>query len=245
MARKPSSFASALRRLLGGSPGRKRVEELYEDKDYLDAYAEHTDLRVEEDFRAAVGGNWKRMGELQFEFVVKNGLKPHHRMLDIGCGTLRAGRHFIRYLDAGNYTGTDISARAIEVAGQLVRDQGLSEKRPRLLVSTHKNLRFEEFEPEGFDYLLAQSVFTHLKPEHIEECFQHVGRIMRAQSPFFFTFYAGPEFRQRGVKTFEYPFSFFESLAGSGGFALTDRSADYPHPTGQRMAVLRRKKAPG
>ncbi len=245
MARKPSVFARTLRRLLGRSPGRKRVEELYEGKDYLDAYAEHTDLRVEEDFRAAVGGNWERMGELQFDFLVKNGLEPRHRMLDIGCGTLRAGRHFIRYLDAGNYTGMDISAGAIEVARRLVLDEGLSEKRPRLLVSTHKNLRFEEFEAESFDTLLAQSVFTHLMPEHIEECIRHIGRIMRADAPFFFTFYAGPEFRQRGVKTFEYPFSFFESLAGSGGFELTDRSADYPHPTGQRMAVLRGRKTPG
>ena len=31
------------------------------------------------------------------------------RMLEIGCGNLRAGRLFIDYLDAGDYYGIDIS----------------------------------------------------------------------------------------------------------------------------------------
>ena len=31
------------------------------------------------------------------------------RMLEIGCGNLRAGRLFIDHLDAGDYYGTDIS----------------------------------------------------------------------------------------------------------------------------------------
>jgi SAM-dependent methyltransferase len=217
---------------------RKRVRELYENNDYLDAYSQHTDLRVAEDFRAAVGRKWEQVGKLQFDFLVENDLQPHHRMLDIGCGTLRGGRHFIRYLDAGNYVGTDISAKAIEVARQLVEDEGLSEKHPRLLVSWHKNLRFEEFEPQSFDYLLAQSVFTHLKPEHIEECFRHVGRIMRPDASLFFTYYQGSKFHQSGRKTFAHPLSFFEALAEACGFDLMDRAADYPHPNGQRMLMV-------
>lgn len=243
MARKPEKWS--LRRLLRRLVNRKRVRELYEGKDYLEAYAKHTDMRTDEDPHAAVGGMWEELGKLQFEFLVENGLRPHHQMLDIGCGTLRGGRHFIQYLDAGNYTGTDISARAIEVAGQLVESEGLSQKRPTLRVSTGMDLRFEEFGPQSFDYLLAQSVFTHLKTEHIEECFQHIGRIMRPEALFFFTYYEGPEFRQRGRKTFEHPASFFESLAKACGFELTDCAASYPHPSGQRMAMLRHSIARG
>lgn len=44
-----------------------------------------------EPHRIAVGGMWDEIGKLQFEFMVKQGLKPHHKFLDIGCGSLRGG----------------------------------------------------------------------------------------------------------------------------------------------------------
>ncbi len=241
MPRDLSSLAKkVLRRLAGKSRSDRETERLYETKSYLDAYSEHTDLRVERDPQAAVGGMWEEIGILQFDFLVDSGLQPHHRLLDIGCGTLRGGRHFIKYLDAGNYTGTDISPKAIEYAKQLVESEDLSDKQPRLLLNRNKDLRFEEFDEEAFDYLLAQSVFTHLKPEHIEECFQHLGRIMHQASIFFFTFNEAAEFEQSDLKGFRYPLSFFRSLADRNGFELRDRSEDYEHPRGQRMASLSR-----
>lgn len=236
MGREASRRGTALGRLLRKSTKRW----FYGTRSYLDAYSAHTDSRVERDPHQAVGGLWEEMGTLQFDFLVRNGLEPRHRLLDIGCGTLRGGRHFIRYLDAGGYTGLDISVKAIEYAEQLVAGEGLSEKKPRLLVNRRKDLRFEEFEAEAFDYVLAQSVFTHLGSEHIEECFRHVGRVMRPSAGFFFTFYEAPRIRRSGRKKFEYPFSFFEGLAAKSGFDLTDRSSDYPHPGGQHMAMLTR-----
>jgi SAM-dependent methyltransferase len=220
---------------------RGRIKKLYAEKDYLDAYSEHTDIRVEQDPHSAVGGLWEEMGQLQFAFLVKHGLRPHHTMLDIGCGTLRGGRHFIRYLNPGNYTGMDISFLAIEYGKELVSEEGLSDKQPRLIVSENKNLKFEEFAGEKFDYLLAQSVFTHLRREHIEECFEHIGAIMKENSAFFFTFSQADRFIQTSRKNFSYPFSFFESLSLRYGFEAEDHSGDYSHPTGQRMVKLIKK----
>jgi hypothetical protein len=57
--------------------------------------------------RDVIGGLWDQLGQLQFDYMIREGLKPHHKLLDIGCGSLRGGIHFIRYLDAGNYIGTD------------------------------------------------------------------------------------------------------------------------------------------
>jgi len=179
---------------------------------------------------------WEEIGKLQLGFLVSQGLRPTHKLLDIGCGTLRGGRHFIRYLNAGNYTGMDLSFKAIEYGKSLVREEGLSEKQPRLLVS--RNLRFKEFSGETFDYLLAQSVFTHLMPEHIEECFQHIGTIVDSGFKLFFTFYEASAVVQAGLKDFKYPLSFFESLAGKYGFNLADCSVEYNHPRGQKMAKL-------
>jgi SAM-dependent methyltransferase len=220
-----------------------RIDALYRMHSYMEAYSRHTDLRVERDPRAAVGGRWEEIGRLQFEFLLRNGLEPRHKLLDIGCGTLRGGRHFIRHLDAGNYSGMDISPRAIEFGLQLVEEEGLAEKRPRLLVNRNKDLKLTEFKDEKFDFLLAQSVFTHLKAERIEECFQHVGRIMHQGSVFFFTFKLAPEAVQTERKTFRYPFGFFHSLAVRHNLAVKDRSADYNHPRGQQMAALLKGEA--
>ena len=82
------------------------------------------------------------IGQLQFNFMVSAGLEPRHAMLDVGCGTLRGGRHFIDYLDTGRYTGIDISPKAIEFGHTLVAEEGLAEKRPRLLLNEEKRLDF-------------------------------------------------------------------------------------------------------
>ena len=228
-------------RLFGRRTADKQVDAIYEEKDYLDAYSEHTDQRVDADPQAAIGGSWEEIGRLQHEFLIRRGLLPHHRMLDIGCGTLRGGRHFIRSLDSGHYTGMDISPKAIAHAKLLVQEEGLAEKNPRLLVSEKKDLKFEAFAGETFDFLLAQSVFTHLMPEHLEECFTHLGGMMHGQSAFYFTYFKGDAYRQKGPKSFCYPFTFFESLAGRHGFVLRDRSDEYRHPTGQIMVETRKK----
>jgi len=232
-----SFWNKTFKRSAGQSEFDQRVKRLYEQKNYLDAYSEHTDIRVEIDPHMAIGGMWDKIGNLQFEFLVSSGLQPQHKMLDIGCGTLRGGRHFIRYLNSDNYYGLDISQKAIEFGEQLIKKEGLFNKHPRLVLSQHKDLKFGEFEGEKFDFLLAQSVFTHLMPEHIEECFQHIGRLMDQNSVFFFTFNEFSKFKQTGLKDFCYPFSFLQEIAKKYGFTLKNKSDEYPHPRGQKIVA--------
>jgi len=228
-----------LRRLLGmKAPPNAVLQELYTNHDYLEAYSQHTDQRVRQDPKAAVGGLWEEIGQLQFDFLVAQGLKPQHTLLDIGCGTLRGGRHFIGYLDVGNYTGMDISPEAIAYAEKLVAAEGLAEKHPQLALSRNKELKFQEFAGQTFDFLLAQSVFTHLPSEPIEKCFQHIGNIMHDDSIFYFTFFAARKQEQRNVKDFWYPFSFFTALAARYGFKTVDCLETYAHPRGQKMVAL-------
>jgi hypothetical protein len=56
---------------------------------------------VDPDWHRRVIGNvphWEYMGKLQLDYLVERGLKPEHNLLDVGCGPLRAGIHFIEYL---------------------------------------------------------------------------------------------------------------------------------------------------
>jgi len=229
------TILSRLKGLMSQLRGRRLPDEFREEEDFLTAYSRHTDRRVEKDPRLAIGGMWDEIGDLQYQFLLSQGLQPEDRMLDVGCGTLRGGRHFIRYLAPGNYTGMDISPRAIESGRELVEAEGLQEKRPRLVVSENKNLRFEEFRGEAFDVILAQSVFTHLKQEHIAEFFRHVRSVMAPGARVFFTFNQEPEFREITVKDFAYPYSFFQDLAERNGLSLEYLAEQYRHPRDQRM----------
>ena len=75
------------------------------------------------------------------EYLKAQGLQPHHRLVDIGCGPFRAGRHFIDYLDPGNYYAVDANHSLIQ-AGY---DVELSdEQRDRLPVTNLRaNDRFD------------------------------------------------------------------------------------------------------
>ena len=162
-------------------------------------------------------------------------------MLDYGCGTLRGGRHFINYLDKGKYTGIDISESVIKEAQKFVsNDELLNEKQPALLLNEDMDLKFEDIEGIQFDYILAQSVFTHLKSEHIEEIFQNLHKVMKEQSVFFFTMFVNNKAKgevSRNYKDFEYPASFIKELSKKYGYHVQEMD-DYPHPAGQTMFKL-------
>ena len=74
----------------------------------------------------AVGSNthdsWLKIGQMQFDYLVSHGLKPDMRMLEIGCGNLRAGRLFIDHLDPGHYYGVDISPEILLAAQDTVAE---------------------------------------------------------------------------------------------------------------------------
>ena len=90
------------------------------------------DRLARRDPRQAVGGLWDHLGPLQLEVLRAHGLRPEHRLLDIGCGSLRGGRHLMRYLEPGNYWGLDISPEILAAARQLVAQEGLAGREPHL-----------------------------------------------------------------------------------------------------------------
>ena len=142
------------------------------------------------DPRAAVGSRneqrWLALGRMQFDYLIGHGLAPKHRMLDIGCGNLRAGWRFIDHLEEGNYYGIDISPDILMAAKKVLAERGLQHKLPHLTLT--QDLTFD-FLPDGhFDVVHAHSVFSHSPLEVIEECLAHVARILAPGGFFDFTF---------------------------------------------------------
>ena len=130
--------------------------------------------------------SWLKLGQMQFDYLVSHGLKPGMRMLEIGCGNLRAGRLFIEHLDAGDYYGIDISPEILLAAQRTLAEAGLQHKLPHLTLVQDLKL---EFLPAGyFDVVHAHSVFSHSPVEVIDECLAHVSRVMKPGGFFDFTF---------------------------------------------------------
>jgi len=205
--------------------------------------------------RDAVGGLWEEMGELQFEFLRQQGLLPEHRLLDVGCGSLRGGLFFINYLNSENYYGLDINESLIVAGQQELNLAGLTEKSPHLLVTP--TFAASEFGVQ-FDFILAQSVFTHLFMNHIVRCLVEMKSVLQPEGRFYATFFEVPDVAQirdvvhqpGGIVThldsdpFHYSFEEMSWFALQVGFEV-ERVSNWQHPRSQkgigcqfRLAVL-------
>ena len=128
--------------------------------------------------RTYVGGNWDYTGKKQFDFMIEEGLKPHHTFLDIGCGCFRGGRFFIDYLDKGNYFGVEKHSWLV-VAGKKEIGNLVEEKNPRIEI----NDSFSFYPGVTMNYALAKSVFTHLMKDRIKQCLTNLWPII--DGPFY------------------------------------------------------------
>jgi len=170
-------------------------------------------------------------------------LLPEHALLDIGCGALRGGVRFIDYLDSGNYFGMDINASLIRAGRLELKQAGLCEKKPTLLVDDA--FAFRRFEQQ-FDFAIAQSVFSHLPMNHIIRCLHEARHVMKPDGELFATFFEAPSpvFTQalsHGAFStyfdrdpFHYALSEFEWMAASAGMTMRI-IGEWGHPKEQKM----------
>lgn len=161
----------------------------------------HTDIPVPPLELVNVGdGEYNAVGDLFLPlFVELSGLRPSHRVLDVGCGIGRMARPLTAYLDSnGLYEGFDIVAPSIEWCRANIT--------PR-----HPQFRFEwanvfnsVYNPGGsiapseyrfpydnhyFDFVLLTSVFTHMLPIDMEHYFAEIARVLKPTGSSFITYF--------------------------------------------------------
>jgi len=205
--------------------------------------------------RKAVGGLWEEMGKLQFDFLKDQGLKPEHYMLDVGCGCLRGGVHFICYLELRHYFGVDINSELLEAGKSELMKSDLLAKKPVLV----NNGDFD-FKPFGrkFDFALAQSVFTHLPLNNIIKCLMNIEKALLPGGRFYATFLEnikgkfdlspvshhradGPDFNTFFDKDpFHYDFDVFEWIC-KGSTLKAECLGEWGHPRDQKMMVFKKQ----
>lgn len=234
------SLGSSLRRWLGRLPLLWRLADSA-PPDAADAPPEGPDGVRTVGHRAYVGGMWWEIGRLQFSFLVEQGLRPHHYLLDIGCGALRAGIHLVPFLDAGHYMGIDREETLIRRGVEQELGQALLElKQPDLRVSS--DFDFQQF-GQAPDYALAQSLFTHLTDRDIRRCLRSLHRVAPSHARLYATFFearetvANPD-RSHAHLPFRYTVEEMEEMARETGWRLT-YLGDWDHPRDQQMLLYR------
>jgi ABC-type polysaccharide/polyol phosphate transport system ATPase subunit/SAM-dependent methyltransferase len=199
--------------------------------------------------RVSVGGAWDEIGTLQFEFLKRQGLQPSHALLDVGCGSLRGGVHFMRYLEPGRYFGIDCSEPLIR-AGIEIELPAVNVDPSRGTFIVNDNFQLDGVPP--LDFALAQGLFPEVPLGTVITCIAAVVRRLAPGGRFYVTYFEDPNpaetaavVQPSGVVTYPDMFPYhlnFEVLAGlcrTVG-ARAERVTDWQQSRGQVMALITR-----
>ena len=122
------------------------------------------------------------------QFLISRGLRPQHRVLDVGCGIGRLAVALTSHLDdEGSYEGFDIMPVAIRWCQNIT--------------AAHPNFRFQladvhskRYQPKGrvrasaytfpypdnsFDFVVLGSVFSHMLPDDLSRYLGEIARVLK------------------------------------------------------------------
>ena len=180
-----------------------------------------------------------RRGLQRWDNIVALGLKPHMRCVDYGCGSLRLGQHAMRYLDAGNYYGIDVTDSFIATGLGLVDPELLRSKAPHLATISGEVLRdIRAWEP---DFIFSNAVLQHVPPEELSLFFERLESMMAPHTKAFMLYITGEKVERFDSMSWSYPADYIRTAARSAAPSLKigERSAHHSkRGDGRRREVL-------
>jgi ubiquinone/menaquinone biosynthesis C-methylase UbiE len=149
-------------------------------------------------------------------------LKPHERVLDLGCGSARMALPMLEYLTPrGGYDGIDIHKPNIDWASATI-----TPKYPHFRFH-HADVRNTTYNPNGpvlpheyrlpfedetIDFIFLASVFTHMLPPGMRNYLAEISRVLRIGGRCLITFFllddAATKLIRAGKSEFEFPYHF-------------------------------------
>src|SRR5215475_7542377 len=151
-------------------------------------------------YRAYVGPpeDYDLIAAMTFNLLTTLGLRQHHSLLDIGCGSLRIGRLLIPYLNPGKYFGVE--------PNEWLVDEGIRRELGETLVQIKRPTFFFSDSPDTiaqskipFDFALAQSIFSHSGLDLIKGWLSPISRSLARDGALVATFLIGDEdFAEKG-----------------------------------------------
>ncbi len=225
----------------------------------LNARMPHRPVRVTEDdpspspatqgSGAAVRNLADEEGEWVFDFLMAQGLRPDHYVIDVGCGRLNAAARLLPYMVQSHYWGFEQNLELYLGGAQSeLPKAGVSPERGHFVVN-------EEFDlsdvPHTFDFAIASALLRRLPLGMVARCFASVIRKLSPDGRFYVTWAEpGPEaFEPReqsdGTTTsadwppYHHDFNLLARLAELAG-GRAERLPDSHHPRGESLLVITR-----
>ena len=165
-----------------------------------------------------------------FNTLINQGLRSNNTLLDIGCGSLRAGKYLICYLDKSKYTGIDPN-------GWLIDDAIKYEIGDMHIVKDATLIKGDEIIDSKFDFILAHSIFTHADPEIIINWCKKVKSVLSGK--FLFTIRESEVNNYNEGWTYpnntKYTFNFIKELFKTADLEI--QRLNIPHPRGQTWVL--------
>jgi hypothetical protein len=192
--------------------------------------------------REYIGGHWDEIGALQFEFLKSKGLQPQNYLLDIACGSLRLGVKAIPYLEPGHYLGIEKEGGLVEAGLNEELDQDVRNgKHPNIAISD--SFEFGKL-GQSADFAIAQSLFSHLPPDMINDCFRKLHPAMADGGVFYATYFEVDTPRKNPDKPhdhgyFAYTRSEMLAFGDANGFS-SNYIGDWNHPRNQVIVEYRK-----
>ena len=191
---------------------------------------------------AVGGGGYDANGKIECEALAAIGLQPGHSVIDIGCGSGRLSTQLSqRY-------GTKIGYLGIDVVPELLA-YARSKASPNYRFEVTRGLSIPSSDASA-DFVVAFSVFTHLKHRETKAYLREARRVLRPGAKVLFSFLELPRHRREFIYTIAVTVlrrrkvqNHFLSRrrirwwAREIGFQVETIG---PHPVGQSVAVLRR-----
>jgi precorrin-6B methylase 2 len=184
-------------------------------------------------YRAYVGPpeDYDLIAAMTFNLLTTLGLRQHHSLLDVGCGSLRIGRLLIPYLNRGKYFGIEPHEWLVE--------EGIKRELGEALLQIKRPTFFFSDSPEtiaqakiSFDFALAQSIFSHSGLDLIKGWLSAISRSLAQNGALVATFLPGEEDSPRAGWVYPEcvnyrPPTLRRVAAGAG---LRFELLDYKHP---------------
>lgn len=180
-------------------------------------------------------GIWSYLQQYQFNALTRLGLKPHHSVIDVGCGPITVGLALISYLERGNYVGVDLLPEPLIESYRRIAKHDLAHKNPTLVCSSTFGKR--ELAGRTFDFVWISQLSYHLDDLQLVLLFEQVRSMMTDSSVLLLdvidpTVALDADQTWRGFSYYLRPVELYEAVAQQFSLSVERRGTllDYGYP---------------
>jgi len=156
-------------------------------------------------------------GRRWLDYLISNGLRPDHTVIEYGCGSLRVGKAVIDYLNQGHYVGVDIDSFFYEMGlRNYVGEELIAAKAPSFYVIDSPKYAAATA-GRTFDFLFSTLVLMHVPPQQLDKFFANIVKLMHAGSVYYFDFQPALFCIRKNSVTWGYPYgTLFKYIRNNG-----------------------------